>query len=205
MSCRKNKMNENEIDKELKEFSLQLKAICDKNGIEKYFNKSAEIIHKLGMVYFRQSLNKVSLIQSVGLLNSAILRKPKNILKVKQDLSNVCLHVLQQAKAQDSTADLMEKAIEIKQEIKAMRERITNKLKFMKIIQDWEKQCSAKVKYQQKKNRNYKRYSTAHYQKLQADNDKHMSVLSKCYGFSTLSFCCGWNGFSCKKRNHSVL
>ena len=84
------KSNEDKIVKESKALSLELKSVCNVKGFEIDFAQSAEIIHKLGLVYFQRSSSKISLIQSVGLLNSAIVRKPKNILLIKQDLFKVC-------------------------------------------------------------------------------------------------------------------
>ena len=143
-------MNENKFDRRAKILCWQLKLVCDKKGIETDPSKSAEIIHKLGLVFFRQSCNKISLIQSVGLLNSAIARNPKNIAEVKQDLSKVCNFVLQHAKAQISTADLIEKANQIKDEIESMRIQTNKALRFLKTIQDWEKLSRGSLKSREK-------------------------------------------------------
>ena len=135
--------------KELKQLCLQLKALCNEKGIENDFTKSAEIIHKLGLVYYRHSFDKISLIQSVGLLNSAIARKPKENSKIKQDLSTICQFVLQQAKARDSTANLIKKARKIKVEIESMRNQAKRSLTFQRTVKKLENQNCEKLNIEQ--------------------------------------------------------
>ena len=137
-------------NKEVRRLSLQLKSTCNNEGVEIDSVKSAEIIHKLGLVYFQQDSNKTSLIQSVGLLNSAIARNPKNILTIKQDLLKICQFVLQQAKAQHPNIDLIQKANQVKEKIKLVREKVNKKLTFLETIQNLEKLNGAKLITQQK-------------------------------------------------------
>ena len=145
-----NKNHKDEITKSSKILSLHLKSVCDDKGIEKDPVKSAEIIHKLGLLYFQQSIDKITLIQSVGLLNSAIARNPKHISMIKQDLSKVCQFVLGKAKAQNLTADLIEKSNRIKHKIELMRNQTNRSLVFLKTIQRLEKKNNARAKSQQK-------------------------------------------------------
>ena len=144
-------MDEKNKDKkftEIKQLCLQLKALCNEKGVEKEVVKSAELIHKLGLAYFKHSFDKVSLIKSVGLLNSAIARKQSSVFK--QDLSKVCRFILRQARAQNPTIDLIQKANEIKDEIKSMRNQANRSLAFIKTLQQLENQSCKKLKLLQK-------------------------------------------------------
>ena len=99
----------------------QLQLLCNNKGIENEPAKSAEIIHKIGLEHFKMSPDKISLIKCVGLLNSAISRSPNNVSEIKNDLHKICLNILQQAKAKDQTADLLDQANHIKAQIQLMR------------------------------------------------------------------------------------
>ena len=90
--------------------------------------KAAEILHKIGLIYKKQSLDKISLIQSVGLLNAAIFRNPSNVSDVKADLSELIKHILIQANATTQNADLMKKATSVKESIKELRKEVNQKL-----------------------------------------------------------------------------
>ena len=138
------------IAEELKILAWQLKFVCNDKGIEIDPTKSAMIIHKIGLVYLKQKSNKISIIQGIGLLNSAIKRNPKNIKIIKQDLSKACQFVLQEANAQDSTAGLIEKACEVKHDIESMRNQTIKSLAFLKTVENLEKLMNAKLKSQQK-------------------------------------------------------
>ena len=150
-----NKNNQEENIEESKRLALKLKDLCNDKGIEIDPVASAEIIHKLGLLYFRKGCNKISLIQSVGLLNSAIARNPKNISIIKRDLSKVCLFILEHANAQNSMADLIKKATEVKDDVDLMRNEVNRRLTISKTIQNYEKlnnktplvQQKAKIKF----------------------------------------------------------
>ena len=142
--------SECEIIEELKTLSWQLKSACNDKGIEIDPTKSAVIIHKIGLAYLKQKSNKISIIQGIGLLNSAIKRNPKNIKIIKQDLSKACQFVLQEANAQDSTAGLIEKVCEVKHDIESMRNQTNKSLAFLKTVENLEKLMNAKLKSQQK-------------------------------------------------------
>ena len=136
--------NYEENNKDLKQLCLELRALCNEEGIENDLEKSAEILHKLGLAYCKNSFDKIQLIQSVGLLNSAITRKRKENSDIKQELSTVCQFVLQQAKAQDTTANLIEKANKTKLEIESMRNQTYRSLTFQRTVQKLDKQNCAK-------------------------------------------------------------
>ena len=142
LNCCENNLNENNKDAKVeqsKRLALKLKDHCNNKGIEIDPVTSSKIIHKLGLLYFQKNCNKISLIQSVGLLNSAIARNPQNILVIKRDLSKVCQFILDQAKAQNLTADLIEKANEVKNDIDSMRKEVNQRLAFLKTIENYEK------------------------------------------------------------------
>ena len=133
-----------------KAISLELQSRCDNRGIEINSVNSANIFHELGLVYFQKRTSKVSLIKSVGLLNSAIARNPKRISLIKQDLSKVCQFILKQANAEDSTADLIEKANKVKVNVDLRRSKVSRRLTFLKTIQDFDKINNANRIAQQK-------------------------------------------------------
>ena len=145
-----NKNNQDENVDESKRLALKLKDLCNDKGIEIDPVASSEIIHKLGLLYFQKGCNKISLIQSVGLLNSAIARNPKNISIIKRDLSKVCQFILEQANAQKSTADLIEKATKVKDDVDLMRNEVNRRLIIFKTIQNYEKLNSETSIVQQK-------------------------------------------------------
>ena len=110
-------------EEEIKCLCLQLKKNCvfkNGKGIEIDPTKSAKIFYKLGLVYSKRC-DRISLIKSVGLLNSAIERKPDNVFKIEKDLYKVCQHILSNANAQDQNADLIEQANRVKSHITSMR------------------------------------------------------------------------------------
>ena len=116
-----------------------MKDLCNHKGIKIDLVSSSKIIHKLGLLYFHKDCNEISIIQSVGLLNSAIARNPKNISINKRNLCKVCLFILEQAKAQNSTADLIKKTTKIKYDVDSMRNEVNRRLTFLKPIQNYEK------------------------------------------------------------------
>ena len=91
--------------------------------------EAAEIIHKLGKVYSRRSPDKLSLIKSVGLFNAAIVRNPSNLSDVKNDLADICQHILNVANAKIQNADLIKKANEVKQFFVELRDEVDQLLK----------------------------------------------------------------------------
>ena len=118
-----------EICEEEIKLSEQLRSCCDSSGKETDLARSTEIIHKLGLVYRRRSPDKTSLLQSVGLLNAAIARKPANVLQIKSDLSEICQHILHLSEATNPESDLVNKAKEVKLTINQMRDRVNDILK----------------------------------------------------------------------------
>ena len=101
----------------------QLKDICDENGCETDPHKSAEIFHKLGQIYSKNTSDKISLIKSVGLLNAALVRKLHNRAEIENDLFQICHQILRQANARDQTADLITQGRHVTSQIDSMRER----------------------------------------------------------------------------------
>ena len=106
------------------ELAQQLKNVCDDSGREVDPSESTKIIHELGLIYRQRSPDKFSLIKSAGLLNAAIIRKPSNISEITQDLADLCKHILQQAEAANQTADLIEKAKEVKSSFTQLRNEV---------------------------------------------------------------------------------
>ena len=126
---KKTKLKACTMDKELEDKELQLATslkneYCDESGKETDPKKAAEIIHEIGKIYRQRSPNKLSLIKSVGLLNAAIVRNPSNLLHIQNDLSLTCQHILQLAKADYQSANLINKANEVKQSFDELRNEL---------------------------------------------------------------------------------
>ena len=100
----------------------------EKNRKELDSPKAGEMFHKIGLLYRKKEHDKISLIQSAGLLNAAILRKPLNVSGVQSDLFELCRYILQQAEAKNQDADLVKEAKVIKDSIKEMRNEVKNTL-----------------------------------------------------------------------------
>ena len=106
--------------------ALQMKdRCCDASGKETDPAKAAEYIHKIAVIYRKRGFDKISLIQSVGLLNAAILRNPSNIFQIKSDLNEICQHILQTAKAINQNVNLVTKA----EQVKALFEKLRMEVK----------------------------------------------------------------------------
>ena len=108
-------------EKELNLANLMKNEYCDVTGKETQPKKAAEIIFELGKIYRTQSPDKLSLIKSVGLFNAAIVRNPSNRSDVTNELSEICQHILKTANAKVQNADLMNKALEVKQLFNKLR------------------------------------------------------------------------------------
>ena len=112
---------EKDIEKEFAIAQHMKNVYCDKSGKEINPEKAAESIYQIGLIYKARSPDKVSLIKSVGLFNAAIIRNPSNKAQIKFDLYELCQHILQQAKAINWNANLIEKAEQIKYSINELR------------------------------------------------------------------------------------
>ena len=103
-----------DIEEEFK-LALRLKNLCcDASGTETDSEKTAQIIHQIGVIYRKRSPDKIALLKSAGLFNAAIVRNPSNIISIKSDLAEICQHVLQVANAKNLNVDLVKKAEQVK-------------------------------------------------------------------------------------------
>ena len=118
-----------EQDKEINLEKLLKDKYCDGTGKETQPKKAAEIMHKLGKICKNRSPDKLSLIKSVGLFNAAIVRNPSNLSDVKDDLTDICQHILKTADAKIQNADLIKKAHEVKQLFIELRDEVDQLLK----------------------------------------------------------------------------
>ena len=141
-------MKSNKMNKEdLRQLALKLKNLCDDKGREIDSCKSALIIHQIGLVHTTQSPDKIALIKAVGLLNAALVRNPCNASSVKNDLSDLCKHILKQANAKDQSADLIAKAKYIKSMISVMRNEANESLKNITLLQEDDKDTKEKKNF----------------------------------------------------------
>ena len=127
------------------QLAQQLKDVCDDSGKEIDYSKSATIIQKLGLIYLQRSSDKFSLIKSAGLLNAAIIRNPPNVSEIKQDLANLCKHILQQAEAANQTADLIKKAEEVKSAFTQLRNEVDQFLSNSKSTESAQNEITTKL------------------------------------------------------------
>ena len=113
----------------------KLKNICNGKGQELYPEQSANIFYELGLLYKSKSPDKISLIQSAALLNAAILRKPAE-QKFKDELQQLCKHVLKCASARKWKSNLIEISNHLKQMVAEMRQKTNEELKNIKRISE---------------------------------------------------------------------
>ena len=111
------------------EVARQLRSLCDDRGREIEPSKTAKLIHKLGLIHREKSPDKLALVQAAALFNAAIVREPENVHEIKQDLSDLCHHVLRLAKASKPDADLVQGSLDIFLKVKEMRVKVRSKLK----------------------------------------------------------------------------
>ena len=117
-----------EMESELK---VNLKKVCDVTGKEINPQESAPIFNEMGLLYQRQSPNKIRLIQSAALLNAALVRQ-KNNQKFLNDLDQLCRHVLICANAELKDASLREIADTVKTQVETMRKYARSHLQVIK-------------------------------------------------------------------------
>ena len=100
----------------------ELRLFCDGQGREIHPVETARLLHRLGKLYRQRSPDKLSLLQSAALFNAAIVRNPGNAEEVRNDLKELCFHVLKLSKAQHPNEDLIEAAKCLSEKVKEMRE-----------------------------------------------------------------------------------
>ena len=161
-------MNFTEVDNNLQSLALELKNVCDSNGLEINPSKSAKVIHKIGLEHIKLSPDKISLIKSVGMLNSALARKPNNASDIENDLSNVCLYILKLAKASRQTANLVQHAKYVKSQIELMRAKIIQAMTEIK-TENQKSKLKSKHENTMKSMKNIQQQITADYKQIMID------------------------------------
>ena len=115
----------------------ELRRLCDNKGKEKNPEAAADIFNQMGLLYKTKSPDKISLLQSVALLNAALTRQPDNS-KFKNDLTEMCNHVLHCAKAKQKKC-LLKISCNVRKQIDVMRTNVKqNLMKIIKILDDAE-------------------------------------------------------------------
>ena len=99
---------------------------CDDTGKETDPAKAAQILFQIGLVYRKQSPDKIALIKSAGLFNAAIVRNPSNVSQIELDLSELCYHILEISNAMNHAADLIKKSEQVKSNIMVLRNEVRN-------------------------------------------------------------------------------
>ena len=121
--------NEKENEEEFKLAQQMKEHYCDKSGKETNRLQVAKILYQIGMIYRKQSPDKLSLIKCAGLFNGAIARNPSNLSQVKAKLIEICQHVLELAEAKNQDANLIEKAEQVKTAVNEVRNNVSEFLK----------------------------------------------------------------------------
>ena len=133
-------IEEEEFAEELRLARVMKDEYCEASAAGRYQELepkcAAKILHQIGLIYKRHSPNKIALVQSVGLLNAAIVRNPSNAFQIKKDLSILCKHILIEAKAKMPNADLMKKASDVKNLVVHLRKEVSQRLNPTKVISD---------------------------------------------------------------------
>ena len=133
-------IEEEEFAEELRLARVMKDKYCEASATGRYQELepkcAAKILHQIGLIYKRQSPNKIALVQGVGLFNAAIVRNPFNAFQIKKDLSFLCKHILIEAKAKMQNADLMKKASDVKNLVVHLRKEVSQKLNQTKVIPD---------------------------------------------------------------------
>jgi len=114
--------------------AFELKSSCDVYGKETNIQASALLLHKLGQVYQKRSLDMFSLIRSATLYNAALVRNPPNKQVVENNLQFLCSDVLFLAGATNKDAQLITQSELVKHEVMLMRQRAAHALEEVKLI-----------------------------------------------------------------------
>ncbi|CAK8673639.1 unnamed protein product [Clavelina lepadiformis] len=109
------------LDEEEHLLAEKLKKSCDSNGKEVNITKSANFLHKLGLLYRERRHDKVSLIQSAALFNAALIRTSNNTVEIETDLKKLCKIILEEAEACNENANIINIAKIVKAMVKKMR------------------------------------------------------------------------------------
>ena len=121
--------NKKENDEEFKLAQQMKEHYCDESGKERNRLLAAKVLYQIGMIYRKRSPDKLSLIKSAGLFNSAMVRSPSNLSQVKAKLIEICQHVLELAEAKNQDVNLIEKAKQVKKTVNEMRKNVSALLK----------------------------------------------------------------------------
>ena len=114
------------LEDQEKDLERQLRKLCDGKGAETSPKESACIFNELGLLYKSRSPDKIALIQSAALLNAAIVRVKTNE-KFKNDLVDLCSHVLEIAKADEKDGSCLVDIADIAKDIIVeMRKKVQN-------------------------------------------------------------------------------
>ncbi|CAK8694293.1 unnamed protein product [Clavelina lepadiformis] len=121
------------VAKQLKKLCVPVKGMNKQRELD--ITKTTPLLHRLGRLYRTKSPDKFSLVRSAGLLNAALLRQPANT-EIKNDLFELCNHVLKLANAKKKGANLLEISQEIAVKINWMRQKVTQVLDSLENITD---------------------------------------------------------------------
>ena len=101
----------------------EIRTTCDKNGVERNPEKSAQSLQKLAEIYRAKSPDRLAIIQSVALMNIALTRQPQNE-SIKARLSEICSHLLKISNAKQPNISLQHVSEQVAMKIYFMRNEI---------------------------------------------------------------------------------
>ena len=117
------------------ELANQLRDLCDDAGRESDSKRSAHVLHKLGLLYRKKSPVKLDLIRSAVLIKAALVREPHDVQVMRDDLKELCRHVLRLADAQRSDVSLVDEAERFFDHVREMRQKSKESLERVHVIE----------------------------------------------------------------------
>ncbi|CAK8679081.1 unnamed protein product [Clavelina lepadiformis] len=119
----------------IKLLAEKLKALCDENGKEINTERTSPILNELGLLFGKRK-DKVSLLQSAGLLNAVLVRQPLNS-QARLNLDDLCWKILNLARAQIAGESLTNISLSVAEAFHKLRIETTAAVeKFIKIPHD---------------------------------------------------------------------
>ena len=140
------------------EIVLKLRKHCDDQGKEIDTAHTAPLLRDLGVIYRNRSPDKLSLIQGCALLNAALVRKTEGGENIREDLIELCSHVLYLAEIEQKNVNLVDVAESFFKDVKKMRTKIFSKVE--KITSFHLKFISQNFYYEKEKANNVQKLQT---------------------------------------------
>ena len=109
-----------ELDETEKQVQLQLKQLCDSQGVEIEPKETTILLNTLGLHCQTKSFHKISLIHSAALLNAGLVRQPSN-REFQDNSRGLCKHMLNCVKSIQKDSNLIDFAFQAAVKVNEMR------------------------------------------------------------------------------------